>query len=218
MLKVYDKPDWWPTESWEGQTVVIIAAGPSANMYDYRPYRDRAKFIVINNSRKLVPDADVLISSDGGWWNANEGAQDFKGLKLTCDWSITQAYRNVHLIRISKIHPGITVERPAYVGIGLNTGFYAVNMAVQFGPPKKMILSGFDMNMINGVHWHGPHPKGWNNPNNDKLYRWRKILDNQSRTLRDFGITVINVCPTSSLKNYPKMTLEEAFNLETING
>jgi hypothetical protein len=219
LLKVYNNPEWWPVESWKGQTVVIVASGGSANRYDYSPYRGKAKFIVINDSYKLVPDADVLISSDGDWWNRYQGAPDFKGLKLTCDWSITQAYRDVHLISISKIHSYITVERPGYVGIGLNTGFYAINMAIQFGPPKRLILSGFDMNLINGVHWHGPHPKGSGNPNKDKLSRWRKIIDDQSHMLREtYHVDVINVCPTSSLKNYRKMTLSEAFNLEMSNG
>lgn len=215
MLKFYSRPDWFP--DWKKQIVVVVAAGPSAKQ-DYEPYRDKAKFIVVNNSYKLVPWADALISSDGDWWNRNEGALDFTGLRMTMDWSITQKYPNTHMVHISKIHPYITIDRPGYVGIGLNTGFYAINMAVQFGPPKKMILCGFDMNMINGVHWHGRHPAGCNNPNDDKLYRWRKILDKQSKVLKDFGIEVINTCATSSLKNYRKMSLAEAFNVETIQN
>lgn len=208
--KVYDNPEWWP-ESWKEETVIIIAAGGSAKDHDYEPYRGKAKFIVVNNSRELAPWADVLVASDGGWWHTNDGARDFNGLKLTLDWSITQEYPDVHLIRLSKLHPGITVERPGYVGMGLNSGFYAVNVAAQFGPPKKMILAGFDMNLVRGFHWHGKHTAGWNNPTMDKLNRWRKILDHQSKALSRLGIQVINVCMTSSLKNYPKMSLEEAF-------
>lgn len=211
MLKIYGYPEWWP-ESWEGETVFVIAGGPSAKQ-DYEPYRGKAKFIVINNSRELVPWADVLFASDADWWNINEGAQNFTGLKLTMDFSITRDHGNVHLIHISKIHPNITVDRPGYVGIGLNSGFYAINLAVQFGPPKKIILCGYDMNMIHGTHWHGRHPV--NNPDSHKLGRWSKIIDKQSKILiRDFKVQVINTCPTSSLKNYPKMSVAEAFNLK----
>lgn len=219
MLKSYNrihaKPDWFPTESWKDEIVIVIAAGPSAKL-DYEPYRGKAKFIVINNSRELVPWADVLVSSDGDWWNRNKGAQDFLGLKLTMDFPITRQYPNVHLLRISKSQPGITIDRPGYVGVGLNSGFYAINIAVQFGPPKKIILCGFDMNMISGVHWHGKHPHGSGNPNNDKLYRWRKVLDKQSSVLKGLGVCVINTCLTSSLKNYPKMSLAEAFNWKEV--
>lgn len=209
--RVYPNPEWWPKESWKEQTVIIIAAGPSAKLYDYEPYRGQAKFIVVNNSRKLVPWADCLVSSDGDWWNINEGAQDFPGLKLTTDFSITRAYANVYQIYLSKLHPDITLARSGYVGVGLNSGFYAVNVAAQFGPPKKIIMCGYDMNLINGVHWHGKHKV--NNPNAEKLARWCKILDRQSRILKDLGITVINTCMTSSLNNYPKMSLEEAWHV-----
>lgn len=224
MLNIHAKPEWFPEQSWKGEDVFILAAGPSASLYDYKPFRGKAKFVVVNNSYKLVPWADVLVSSDGDWWHRNNGAIGFQGTKLTCDWQITQHYPNVHMLRLSKIHPDITIDRPGYIGIGLNSGFYAINVAIQFslchvfkdrGPMKRLILCGFDMNMINGVHWDGIHRNGdgtrANNPDKDKLKRWCKILDKQSKVLRDFGVEVINTCMTSSLNNYPKMTLDQIF-------
>lgn len=203
------RPEWFP--DWKGETVVIVASGPSAGGQDYEAWRGRARFIVVNCSWKLVPWADVLVAADGGWWQRHKGAPDFPGMKVTVDFNASRDF-GLHLVRLLNTAPGITVERPGHIGMGRNTGFYAINLAVQFGPPAKIILAGYDMNVDAGIHWHGPHPKGMNNPRPDTIAKWRKILDGEAATLRRLGVDVVNASPSSALVNYPKMSLAEAFD------
>jgi hypothetical protein len=66
------------------------------------------------------------------------------------------------------------------------------------------------MRIDRGLHWHGKHEGGLNNPNNGNVKRWRNCIDGAADTLRSLGITVINASPVSALRNYPKMDLMEA--------
>lgn len=201
-------PDWFL--DWKGQTAVIVASGPSAKLYDYELYRDRAHFIATNESWRLVPWAEVIMGADGGWWRETKGLPEFKGLKTTLDFNVSREF-DIKLLKLLNTARGITVERPGMIGMGRNSGFYAANLAVQF-KATKLILAGFDMNLDNGIHWHGPHKsKKLNNPRIETITRWRKILDGEAKTFEKLGVRVINVSPSSSLKAYPKMTLQEAF-------
>jgi len=73
-----------------------------------------------------------------------------------------------------------------------------------------MILVGFDMRLDQGVHWHGRHPRGLNNPAQANFEKWRKVLDAVAEPIKDMGVTVINCSPVSALTAYPKMTFAEA--------
>lgn len=199
-------PDWFL--NWDNETTVIVASGPSASEYNYDDFKGRAKFIVTNQSWRLVPWADVLLGADASFWNRTKGVPDFKGLKVTVDFNASRDF-GIKLIRLDRLERGIIVKEPGIVGKGANSGFYAANLAVQFGS-KKLVLSGFDMNLNHGVHWHGEHPKGMSNPRAVTIDKWRKLLDQQAKTFQKLGVQVINVSMISSLEAYPKMTLSEA--------
>lgn len=94
------------------------------------------------------------------------------------------------------------------MGWGGNSGFHALNLAVQFGV-SKIILVGFDMSLDHGVHWHGKHV-GLNNPTVRNVDRWRRCIDAAAEPIEALGITVVNTSPVSALQNYPKMSLAEA--------
>ena len=99
------------------------------------------------------------------------------------------------------------------IGWGGNGGFQALNLAVQFGA-VRIILVGYDMTLDHGVHWHGKHPKGLHNPVPGAVARWRRVLEKSAPILRAAGITVINASERSALVAYAKMSLLEAFNAE----
>ncbi len=201
-------PDWFP--DWSVYPTVVVASGPSAKGPDYEMYRDRAKFIVVNDSWKLVPWADILLAADASWWNKYKGCPDFKGLKVTLDFNISRTY-DVKLIKLDKLNRGITVKQSGVVGKGGNSGFYAINLAIQFGS-KKIILSGFDMCLTNGMHWHGSHPKGLSNPREQTVDKWRSIIDSESKTFQKLGVEVINTSLLSALTSYPKISFEGALS------
>jgi len=108
----------------------------------------------------------------------------------------------------------LVMNVPGKVGSGSaagggNSGFQALNLVGQFGV-SKIIMVGFDMKQSNGVHWHGRHGKGLNNPNDAGLRAWRTALDRAAETFARYGIAVINASATSALAAFPKMALQEA--------
>jgi hypothetical protein len=199
-------PEWWP--AWEGETIVIVAGGPSARDADLELVRVRARLIVINNAWLLAPWADILYACDEKWWQVYKGAVEFKGLKLSVDKNAPKHAPNVRLLNCMKPDDRFFAE-PGTVGWGGNGGFHCLNLAAQF-KPRKIVLVGYDMHLRNGLHWHGKHPNGMNNPSPKNVERWRRAVDGAAKPIAKLGITVINTSPNSALQKYPKMSLAEA--------
>lgn len=205
-----DIPSWWP--NWHGETCVIIAGGPSAKDQDYDLVRaSSAKVIAINNAYQLAPWADILFACDLAWWKQYGAGLDFKGLRLStdrqaCDPKLPFDVRRVMLDRPSD---RLNLVRYNHVGWGGNSGFQALNLAIQFGA-IKIVLVGYDMTVRYGLHWHGAHPRGMSNPTEGNILRWRKAVDNAADDIAKLGINVINASSISELARYPKMSLKEA--------
>lgn len=169
----------------------------------------RARFIAVNESWKLCPWADVLYACDGFWWTRQRGVPEFQGLKLCQDASAVAQYRDLHKIDIPEGNSKkIFVEKPGVIGSGGNSGFQTLNIAVQFGA-MRILLVGFDMHQANGIHWHGPHAKGLNNPQDSNFIRWRENFLSVAKQIRDLGVEVINCNPDSALTAFPKMMVDE---------
>lgn len=202
------KPDWWP--DWEGQICVIVASGPSAAEAKVEQARGRAKVIAINSSIRLAPWADALYGADYAWWRSVNGMQDFPGLRITAD---RRAAAEWELARVEARQGDdrIVLDPLGTVGWGSNSGFHVLNLAVQFRC-RRIILVGFDMRLDRGVHWHGPHPRGLNNPRVSIVGRWRRAIDGAAKIIAGLGIEVVNASPVSALEAYPKMTLSEAID------
>lgn len=106
-------------------------------------------------------------------------------------------------------HDRLVSDPVGTVGWGGNSGFQALNLAWQFGP-SRIVLVGFDMRIDAGLHWHGPHPTGMNNPSLRRCERWRRALDAVAPVLEASGVEVLNASPISTLTAYPTCSLEEA--------
>jgi hypothetical protein len=100
-------------------------------------------------------------------------------------------------------------DRAGFVGYGGNSGFHAVNLALQFGA-ARIVLVGFDYRVDRGVHWHGRHGGRLNNPTELITRRWRARLDATAPTFTRLGIEVINASEHSTLTAFPKRPLLEA--------
>lgn len=94
------------------------------------------------------------------------------------------------------------------IGGGGNGGFQSVNLAVQLGA-KKIILLGFDMH---GTHFHGDHSGGLRNPGEALFKTWRDCFDRAAPVLKSWGVDVINATPGSALECFQKMELCEALH------
>lgn len=102
----------------------------------------------------------------------------------------------------------ILVDEPGLVGHGGNSGFQALNLAIQFGA-RRIALVGFDMRLDRGLHWHGPHGRALHNPNERALMRWRRAFAASAPEIAAMGITVVNANPASALTCFPFGTIED---------
>lgn len=155
-----------------------------------------------------MPDSDVHYACDWRWWNSYNGLPEYKGLKLCQDNNFDATEWNIKNVTVNRAVDHLLVSQFGILGWGGNSGFHALNLAVQFGC-SKILLVGFDMTLVHGIHWHGPH-KTLNNPNPGNVARWRNAIDNANITLNGLGICVINCSAISMLQNYQKMNLQEA--------
>lgn len=165
--------------------------------------------MAINSSWRLAPWAEILFACDLSWWAHAGGCPEFSGLKLTVDKTAAKRFSDVHLVNCRKPDDRLVTDEIGTVGWGGNSGFHCLNLAVQFRA-AKILLVGMDMTTTHGIHWHGKHPVGMNNPTPRNVERWRRAVDGAARVIAPLGIKVINCSPISALQNYPKMTVEEA--------
>lgn len=211
---------WFP--DWSQHQCVVVASGPTANTITLATARDKAKFVTVNNSWRLCPWADVLYACDFSWWDSQNGAPDFPGLKVSQDPKVARKFSDVCYINcIRSYEDKGPSDRKGSISWGGNGGYQAVNLAIQFGC-KKIILVGFDMRIDKGLHWHGKHgkykssfgeTKALKNPHAQQVERWRKSMDACKPWLDARGVRVINCSLVSALRSYPKMKFEDAICL-----
>src|SRR5690606_24056968 len=106
------------------------------------------KVIAVNDAWKLLPFADVIYACDLRWWE-KKGCGDFRGERWSCTESrggrdkrsVAEKF-GLNLID-GRSEEGFSLE-PGLIHYGSNSGFQAVNLALQFGA-KVIRLVGFDM-------------------------------------------------------------------------
>lgn len=200
----------WP--NWKGETVAIVASGPSAKKAKVDLIRGQVKVIAIKKSIELVPFADVVYGCDAPWWQSVIGLPKFKRLKLAYDPIVCGPEWNIQKIEIPDLYSNkLSFDKIGSVGSGSNSGFQALNLALQFGA-VRVLLIGFDANGEDGgQHWYGRNNWGRaNNPTKTNYQRWVTAFDNASRQASEMGISIINTSMTSSLGKFQRMTIEGA--------
>lgn len=208
------RPKWYP--EWRGEDIVIVASGPTAATVPLEIAKGRARFIAVNNSWKLCPWADILFAGDYKWWEIHGGCPEFPGLKVTIDRRAAETQDwNICRLRSYRSDGRISSDL-GFVG-GSYSGFNAVNLAVQLAP-SRILLVGYDMTLMYGVHWHGLHPVEMKNPWPGKVEQWCRALDGAAGAIAKLKIQVINCSSISALKRYPKMSFREALDLDAASG
>lgn len=164
----------------------ILATGPSMSQAVADSVRGRCRVIAVSDAYKLAPWAEVLVSSDRGWWRLHK--PDFAGRKLS---------------GVPAEGIGIDgIERVEGTVSGSNSGLIALKVAVSMGASRVLLL-GFDMG---GSHFFGPHPSPLRNTTAERF----EVFKRQFREYRPKGVEIINCTPCSALECYPKMELEQA--------
>ena len=190
--------------SWQDQSCVVLASGPSmsAEVVERVRYVPNHHVIVVNNTFRLAPWADILYAADAAWWEKNKkDALVFSGLKVTCT---DNPFPEVLKLR-EGAREGFDPD-PGVVCTGGNSGYQAIHLAAHLGS-KRILLCGFD---LHGGHWHDRHEYPLRDHGEGIYLKWIEAFKTLAPPLAALGIEVINCTPGSLLKVWPFMPLDEA--------
>lgn len=196
---------------WRGQTVCILASGPSLTLVDAYHAHARARTIVINDTWRMVPDADVLYGADRHWWtNRAPSARAFTGERWTQDkgWS-GKTPPDLRVVR-SEAGDKLAPEGSDFVYTGSNSSFQALGLAVMWGASRVVFL-GLDLKATDGKpnHWHPNYEDPVRNVRN--VYpRFIKAFETVAPALAARGVDVVNCSRETALTCFPRATIQEA--------
>lgn len=216
------QPPRWTGLQWPNARVVILASGPSLTVDQcelVRQWRfadaggELRRVIAINTTFRRAPWADVLWCPDQPWWYRYhaEVVEVFQGELWTTD------RRSVEMFKLKYIEstpaPGLC-RRPGLIHQGGNSAYMTLNLGVQAGA-KRFVLLGVDMNATQSVsHWHGDHPLGLSNPQVYLFKTWIKQMAVLAKDLAQDRIEVFNCSPGTALKCFQQLPLNEALHHE----
>jgi len=198
----------WP--DWTGETAVVVATGPSAADVDLKPAKGKARFLAIKDGWRLCPWADLLYGCDGLWWQQHNGVPAYEGQRATYAPDIVKRWPGFLKVDVGSARDmRLMFDKIGLVGWGGHSGFHAINLAMQFGA-KRLVLVGFDMRVDRGKHFFGSHKYAEARPNEQTVKLWQQVLDAQAPLIASRGVEVINCSPVSALRAYPKASFDEA--------
>ncbi len=196
---------------WPGETAVLLGCGPSLTREDVESVRGKARVIAINTSHELAPWADVLYSSDLGWWRQVNGAPGFTGLKYAVHsgtgrlwklWPDVQVLANTGTDGLELKPHGLRTIR--------NSGGAAINLAMHFGA-RRILLLGYDMGRRGRqAHWFGDHPNPLRNAS--PYAEFMASFATMVKPLRTQGVTVLNCSRETALRCFQRATLADALS------
>lgn len=195
-----------------GGTVICLATGPSLNQADCDYVRGKGVVIAINDAYRLAPFADILYSSDRRWWTHHRGVPSFKGLKFGIGSAPGKRNPFPTLPDVQVLtntgHLGLE-EKGHGLRNGRNSGFACLGLAYHLGPPRRVILLGYNMSGSGDrVHFFGRHAPPLGNP--DSLFpSFRRSFDSITGPLKEAGVEVWNCTENSSLTVFPYAPLRE---------
>jgi len=189
---------------WKDGVAVIIGGGPSVTQDQIDLIREahekgNVHVIAINNAYEIAPWADVLYACDAVWWKwHHEHTVDFQGLRITRSLKARENYPDLIWIEGEAHDQGLSKRQDSIVN-GRIGGYQGINLAVNFGA-KRILLVGYDMRNIGGLsHWHGDHPNKQRPIWKHRIAHFKNMLPD----LKERGIEVINCTPGSALDAFP---------------
>lgn len=124
---------WTITPDWQGETVAVLASGPSMSAEIAEALRSH-RTIAVNFACRAAPGADILVALDGNW---PQEFRDFAGLRVTgvADDDLDALYAGPFWERV-RLAPSHEIEFR-------NSGLAAIRIAATLGA-TRIILAGFD--------------------------------------------------------------------------
>ncbi len=171
--------------------------------------------VAVNDAYMLLPFADVLYACDAKWWDVHRGAAGFAGEKwsshgIGSNDKLKAAERWGLKVMLGAARPGFSFG-PGIIHYGSNSGFQAVNLALQLGA-TRIVLVGFDMRPAGDGrrHFFGDHPPPLRNPSSfDGFIR---AFEEAAKLLPPY-IEIRNATPGSALECFASVNLAELSTL-----
>lgn len=198
---------WTAPRLWPGETVFVLASGPSLNKIDLSLLKGR-RVIAVKSSWLMYPDADVLFFADGRWWQQPLlRPKDFGGLIVTTAPGIPAPVKPM-----KKVPPTALSADPTCLALARTSTTGAINLAVHFtGPGGKIVGLGVDGRLApNGQrHCHGlkwPWAKGAEQKSfDDQAAEYRAIAP----SAKAMGVEIVNGNLESAIDAFPRLSFEE---------
>lgn len=212
---------WTVPRSWEGETIFIVAGGPSlrrVHALDLSRLHAHGRVLAVNDAWRLAPKCDALYFTDAKFYEVslqkdpwatesviNFGQFLYKGLLIS-------GAENGYFIHHPQVRQ-LTITRatgldrnPSRLCHGHNSGYAAINLAYHFGA-RRIVLLGYDMHVEHDrTHWHEEdRPNGFAQVLQSVLPNFETLV----LPLQNAGVEVLNANPESSLKCWPFVKLED---------
>lgn len=195
--------------AWRGETAVVVAGGPSLTQAQVERCKGRARVIVVNDSYRLAPWADLHYFADRKWFEHHRGKPGFDQFTgERCSISVSHwddgFVPALHYLRADGPVEGLSTN-PQTVRTGSNSGHQALNIAVHAGAALILLL-GFDggRGASGKKHWFGDH---WDQtePNYPRMRQALRTVDNEARAR---GVRIVNCSPGSAIETFDCDTIE----------
>lgn len=196
---------WKVPPTWTGQTVVVLAGGPSLlpslPAVERAVAAGRARALAVNNAFQIAPWADWLHASDYAWWRHHaQSALLFPGVKTAAQ---AVPFRAVNYL----FHVPKTTWTPDADKIaGPNSAHHAAVIAIHAGA-ARVVLCGVDCRTDAGSHWHGDHPLPLRN---SAATTFQNAVKAWAAFAGEAPVEIINCSPGSAVTCFPSMPIEDA--------
>lgn len=198
---------------WNDRPTLIVGCGSSLKGFDFSQLRGLGYILAVKQAVWDVSFADACFGLDLPWMKRcrNELSQLTVPLYLAVppglsEKQYTHIPNAVYLERL-RVKNKLS-DDPRKIESGGNSGFGAFNFAI-LKRAKRIYLFGYDYSSSGGHYC----PERYDQPQNHNARYWPRWGDNFfdiKDQIAVAGVTVVNASPNSTLKAFPKVTLEQA--------
>jgi len=189
---------------WLDEDVYCVGGGPSLKGFDFSLLKDK-RVIGCNDAYHLGGDIiKILVFGDAGWWHRNRmNLETFTGRVATNAPSMKE-FQVPGMLKFKRERDGY--HKGDTLGWNYSTGALAINLAVNLGA-RRVLLLGYDLANHDGQsHWHHLNSKTTQDASFARFLRGFHMLQRHLPV----GVDVANVTDgTSKLKCFREMTFNE---------
>jgi hypothetical protein len=216
--------------AWQGRRCFIIGGGPSLAGFDFSQLRGELVIGINRAFEKIAPS--VIFSMDSrlyAWIKSGmlgqEALDKYEKSTARKIWVEAPSFKfGAEVLVIPRLE-GVGIGRSLSGGLytGSNSGLAALNLAVVLGA-NPIYLLGFDLISRDQFQqwWHDGYPT----VQRDKVYQtFRKEFEEVAPTLKEMGVSVINLNPESGLRCFdfgkmpePPQPIEDKVTVVTPTG